>query len=191
MVSLSGMVSIVASRRSGRFDLHHAPSGRGPSSAHEARAAPVRQRRSSGRPSGFIQPCPPSRAERPPSGPLWVHEIKHDGYRLMVRRDGSRIRLSQRPLEDVGPSRRTRRARWSGGSAGRSGANLGAPRPSWFCQNGKHDEGEYSHAENDSGDPGNFDVEGPSWIKCHGPSCWRQPSGSIDLYQCAATVAIL
>ena len=27
----------------------------------------------------------------PPSGPLWVHEIKHDGYRLMVRRDGSRV----------------------------------------------------------------------------------------------------
>jgi hypothetical protein len=26
---------------------------------------------------------------RPPSGPLWVHEIKHDGYRLMVRRDGA------------------------------------------------------------------------------------------------------
>ena len=26
-----------------------------------------------------------------PSGPLWVHEIKHDGYRLMVRRDGVRI----------------------------------------------------------------------------------------------------
>src|SRR3984957_18494115 len=29
---------------------------------------------------------------RPPSGPLWVHEIKHDGYRLMVRRDGARVR---------------------------------------------------------------------------------------------------
>jgi ATP-dependent DNA ligase len=28
---------------------------------------------------------------RPPSGPLWVHEIKHDGYRLMVRKDGERI----------------------------------------------------------------------------------------------------
>ena len=27
-----------------------------------------------------------------PSGPLWVHEIKHDGYRLMVRRDGARVR---------------------------------------------------------------------------------------------------
>jgi hypothetical protein len=25
---------------------------------------------------------------RPPTGPLWVHQIKHDGYRLMVRRDG-------------------------------------------------------------------------------------------------------
>ena len=29
---------------------------------------------------------------RPPSGPLWVHEIKHDGFRLMVRREGSRVR---------------------------------------------------------------------------------------------------
>ena len=28
----------------------------------------------------------------PPSGPLWVHEIKHDGYRLLVLRDVSRIR---------------------------------------------------------------------------------------------------
>jgi hypothetical protein len=25
--------------------------------------------------------------ERPPTGPGWVHEIKHDGYRLMARRD--------------------------------------------------------------------------------------------------------
>ena len=44
------------------------------------------------RPSGFIQPCLPSRAVRLPSGRLWVHEIKHDGYRLMVRRDGPRVR---------------------------------------------------------------------------------------------------
>jgi hypothetical protein len=42
------------------------------------------------RPSGFIAPCQPSKAARPPSGPLCVHEIKHDGYRLMVRRDGCR-----------------------------------------------------------------------------------------------------
>ena len=44
------------------------------------------------RPSGFIEPCRPSKATRPPSGPQWVHEIKHDGFRLMVRREGSRIR---------------------------------------------------------------------------------------------------
>ena len=28
------------------------------------------------RPAGFIEPCLPSRAQRPPSGPGWVHEIK-------------------------------------------------------------------------------------------------------------------
>ena len=47
-------------------------------------------------PSGFIDPCLPSKVARPPSGPLWVHEIKHDGYRLMVRRDGLRIRCFTR-----------------------------------------------------------------------------------------------
>jgi bifunctional non-homologous end joining protein LigD len=44
------------------------------------------------RPSGFIEPCQPSKVARPPIGPLWVHEIKHDGYRLMVRRDAERVR---------------------------------------------------------------------------------------------------
>jgi len=37
---------------------------------------------------------------RPPSGPFWVHEIKHDGYRLMVRRDGSRVRCFTRGGHD-------------------------------------------------------------------------------------------
>ena len=37
---------------------------------------------------------------RPPSGPLWVHEIKHDGYRLMVRRDGVRVRCFTRNGHD-------------------------------------------------------------------------------------------
>ena len=46
--------------------------------------------------TGFIAPCLPSKASRPPSGPLWVHEITHDGYRLMVRRDGSRVRCFTR-----------------------------------------------------------------------------------------------
>jgi ATP-dependent DNA ligase len=37
--------------------------------------------------ASFIEPCLPSPADRPPSGPDWIHEIKHDGYRLMARRD--------------------------------------------------------------------------------------------------------
>jgi hypothetical protein len=32
---------------------------------------------------------------RRPFGPLWVHEIKHDGYQLMVRRDGLRVPASR------------------------------------------------------------------------------------------------
>src|ERR1700738_2261929 len=52
------------------------------------------------RPSGFIEPCLPSKVARPPSGPLWVHEIKHDGYRLMLRRDGARVRCFTRNGHD-------------------------------------------------------------------------------------------
>jgi bifunctional non-homologous end joining protein LigD len=52
------------------------------------------------RPSGFIEPCLPSKVIRPPTGPLWVHEIKHDGYRLMVRRDGERVRCFTRGGHD-------------------------------------------------------------------------------------------
>jgi ATP-dependent DNA ligase len=40
------------------------------------------------RPSAFIEPCLPSPAKTPPAGDDWLHEIKHDGYRLMIRRDG-------------------------------------------------------------------------------------------------------
>jgi hypothetical protein len=52
------------------------------------------------RPSGLIQPCQPSKVTRPPSGQLWVHEIKHDGYRLMVRHDGERVRCLTRNGHD-------------------------------------------------------------------------------------------
>jgi bifunctional non-homologous end joining protein LigD len=34
--------------------------------------------------TGFIEPCLPSPADRPPAEANWVHEIKHDGYRLMA-----------------------------------------------------------------------------------------------------------
>jgi bifunctional non-homologous end joining protein LigD len=48
------------------------------------------------RTDGFIDPCIPSLAAKPPSGPDWVHEIKHDGYRLIVRRESAAVRLSTR-----------------------------------------------------------------------------------------------
>jgi ATP-dependent DNA ligase len=49
---------------------------------------------------GIIEPCLPSRAERPPSGPGWLHEIKHDGFRIMARRDGVSVRLITRSGND-------------------------------------------------------------------------------------------
>ena len=51
-------------------------------------------------PPGFIEPCLPSRADRPPSGPGWIHEIKHDGFRMMVRRDAAGVRLLTRNGHD-------------------------------------------------------------------------------------------
>jgi bifunctional non-homologous end joining protein LigD len=44
----------------------------------------------------FIPPCLPTPKKRVPSGSEWVHEIKHDGYRLIVRRNGNRVRLYTR-----------------------------------------------------------------------------------------------
>jgi hypothetical protein len=38
----------------------------------------------------------PAFAAVSPSGPGWVHEIKHDGYRLIARRDGEAVRLFTR-----------------------------------------------------------------------------------------------
>jgi bifunctional non-homologous end joining protein LigD len=37
---------------------------------------------------------------RPPAGPDWVHEIKHDGYRLLARRDPVGVRLLTRNGHD-------------------------------------------------------------------------------------------
>src|SRR5262250_3277912 len=52
-------------------------------------------------PAGFVIPAQPFMASRPPSGPDWVHEIKHDGYRLIVRRDGLLARLYSRNAIDL------------------------------------------------------------------------------------------
>ena len=36
----------------------------------------------------------------PPSGPGWIHEIKHDGFRIMARRDSAAVRLITRAGND-------------------------------------------------------------------------------------------
>ena len=52
-------------------------------------------------PPGFIAPCLPTNASAPPSGKLWLHEIKHDGFRVMARKAGERVRLYSRPGNDL------------------------------------------------------------------------------------------
>jgi bifunctional non-homologous end joining protein LigD len=42
------------------------------------------------------QPCIPTRGTHVPADPDWLHEIKHDGYRLIVQREGKRVRLLTR-----------------------------------------------------------------------------------------------
>jgi bifunctional non-homologous end joining protein LigD len=51
-------------------------------------------------PAGFVIPAQPVLASKPPSGVDWVHEIKHDGYRMIVRRDGPIVRLYSRNAND-------------------------------------------------------------------------------------------
>ena len=44
----------------------------------------------------FVEPSLAQTAERPPSGAKWVHEIKHDGYRIQARIDGGTVKLLTR-----------------------------------------------------------------------------------------------
>jgi len=39
-------------------------------------------------PTGFIAPCLPTKAHTLPSGGQWLHEIKHDGFRVIARKNG-------------------------------------------------------------------------------------------------------
>ena len=52
--------------------------------------------------AGFIPPCLPMTAPELPSGPLWLHEIKHDGFRIIARKDGRQVRLYSRSGNDLG-----------------------------------------------------------------------------------------
>jgi hypothetical protein len=60
------------------------------------------------RPLFSIAPCLPKPAKEPPKGPDWVHEIKHDGFRILARRNGDSVRLY--PIEAPGAARCTKKA---------------------------------------------------------------------------------
>jgi len=51
-------------------------------------------------PNSAFQPCIPTKATKVPDRPEWLHEIKHDGYRLIVQRAGPRVRLFTRNGHD-------------------------------------------------------------------------------------------
>jgi bifunctional non-homologous end joining protein LigD len=46
--------------------------------------------------SPAILPCLPRPAQQPPKGAGWIHEIKHDGFRIIARRDAKGVRLFTR-----------------------------------------------------------------------------------------------
>ena len=47
-------------------------------------------------PAGFIQPCQPTLVANPPAGPGWLHEVKHDGFRILARKQGERVEVWSR-----------------------------------------------------------------------------------------------
>jgi bifunctional non-homologous end joining protein LigD len=51
-------------------------------------------------PKAPFKPCIPTRGTKVPAGPDWLHEIKYDGYRLIVQREGKRVRLFTRNGHD-------------------------------------------------------------------------------------------
>src|SRR5262245_4077271 len=51
--------------------------------------------------AGFIAPCLPTRTDKLPSGGLWLHEIKRDGFRIIARKNGAQVRLYSRPGNDL------------------------------------------------------------------------------------------
>ena len=56
--------------------------------------------------AGFIEPCLPSPAEKPPSGASWIYEIKHDGE----PRTGEGASLNEHmehPAQSIGSDRPT------------------------------------------------------------------------------------
>ena len=44
---------------------------------------------------------PPPPMPRPRHPKLWLHEVKHDGFRVIARKAGERVKLYSRPGNDL------------------------------------------------------------------------------------------
>ena len=47
-----------------------------------------------------FQPCIPTAGKAVPTSDAWFHEVKYYGYRLIITRDGERVRLFTRNGHD-------------------------------------------------------------------------------------------
>jgi bifunctional non-homologous end joining protein LigD len=52
-------------------------------------------------PTRFHRAMSSYQASQPPTSEAWLHEIKHDGFRVIARKDGNRVRLYSRPGNDL------------------------------------------------------------------------------------------
>jgi ATP-dependent DNA ligase len=51
-------------------------------------------------PPGFILPAQPVLATKPPVGPDWLYAVKHDGFRIVARKEGDGLHLWSRNGRD-------------------------------------------------------------------------------------------
>jgi bifunctional non-homologous end joining protein LigD len=52
-------------------------------------------------PAGFIAPCLPTKTDKLPSGSEWLHEIKHDGFRVIALKNAPQVKFYSRPGNDL------------------------------------------------------------------------------------------
>jgi bifunctional non-homologous end joining protein LigD len=48
----------------------------------------------------MFAPCLPTKTDKLPSDGQWLHEIKHDGFRVIARKKSAQVRLYSRPGDD-------------------------------------------------------------------------------------------
>ena len=90
--------------------------------------------------------CHPSQSAAVPSSPDWHHEIKYDGYRLRLERDGDRVRLiTSGPVDALGKVQEPKPPRDEQGQRGQpvavlifvqEGSQFSCLNPSVLCARG-------------------------------------------------------